>query len=920
MTNQKALSGKEFSSAEMNTFLYRQLAGKTGPNNSSLWLPLWMHMKDTAGIMRLLVREWLPDSTKKFLGMPEEEICELAGFLGYIHDIGKATVLFQTNITAALPEARTRLERYTALTYRAANRKCTSHAMASEAILLKLGCPAGVASVAGAHHGKPQGLNAEENLEDYCSNYFPKGAKTFWLGCWREILDQALKDSGYTDIHALPELTQPMEIILTGLLIMADWIASNTEYFPLIPIEECGDTVQYPERIDRAWDKLQLTLPWEGQLDVLEEDGFRRRFGFTPNPVQRAVLNAANKMSQPGIMILEAPMGIGKTEAGLAFSEACAARFGEGGIFFGLPTQATANGIFPRLLSWAENLPDDLSHSVRLAHGMAELNEDYLRLQEHASAVEEDADTDDERIAVNQWFCGNKKALLADFVIGTVDQLLMSALKQKHVMLRHLGLAGKVVIIDEVHAYDAYMNQYLDRALTWLGWYGVPVILLSATLPAERRTELIKAYQPKAKDGEWTENTDYPLLTWTDGDRVQQNMPEINEADHDVRMYRIAEGEASNLLREKMQDGGCAGIIVNTVRKAQTMAERLKVEMPDKEVILFHSQFLMPDRAEKERRLMERIGKRSTSISRNNLIVVGTQVMEQSLDVDFDVLMTELCPMDLLLQRIGRLHRHKRQRPAAMKQAECFMMDTGKEEFDLGSAFVYGEWPLGQTRKLLPERITLPQDISRLVQKAYGWDPDQGDNREKKMHSDYASKREKQQQKALAYVVPQPEIHEKVPEWNTLDGWMQDAPAGCDAAARAAVRDGDLSIEVLVMMQQTDGRIRFLPWQEGGEAVARDVPPEPETALKIARQRLRLPNVFSKSWNADRIIRELEERNSKNLAMWQLSPMLRGELVLLLDDALSVHLGGMFLRYDKETGLSYRKEDENDENGVQSAG
>ena len=900
--------------------MYKYLAGKTDPNNSSLWLPLWMHLQDTAAIMEMLVREWLPDSTKKFLGMQEEEIVAVSRFLGCIHDIGKATVLFQTNITAALPEARTRLERYTALTYRTANRKCTSHAMASEAILLDSGCPAGIASIAGAHHGKPQGFGAEENLEVYRSNYFPKDGQTFWLGCWREILDQALKDSGYTDIHALPELTQPMEIILTGLLIMADWIASNTEYFPLIPIEECGDPALYPDRVDRAWDKLQLTLPWEGQSDVVEADGFRMRFGFTPNSVQRAVLDAANKMSQPGIMILEAPMGIGKTEAGLAFSELCAARFGEGGIFFGLPTQATANGIFPRLLSWAENLPDDLSHSVRLAHGMAELNEDYLRLQEHASAVEEDADTDDERIAVNQWFCGNKRALLADFVIGTVDQLLMSALKQKHVMLRHLGLAGKVVIIDEVHAYDAYMNQYLDRALTWLGWYGVPVILLSATLPAKRRAELIKAYQIKAEDGEWMESEEYPLLTWTDGKRVRQSVPEIDTADHDVRVHKITENEVTAVLRAKMQEGGCAGIIVNTVRKAQAMAEMLKAEMPDKEVILFHSQFLMPDRAEKERNLMERIGKHSTPPTRNNLIVVGTQVMEQSLDVDFDVLMTELCPMDLLLQRIGRLHRHKRQRPAAMKQAECFMMDTGTEVFDKGSAYVYGEWMLFQTRKLLPERITLPRDISHLVQKAYGWDPDQADFRETEMYSDYEAKREKQKQRALAYVVPQPEIYEAFPERNTLDGWMQDAPAGCDAAARAAVRDGDLSIEVLVMVQQTDGWIRFLPWQEGGEAVAKDVPPEPETALKIARQRLRLPGMFSKIWNADRVIRELEEMNSRNLAMWQLSPMLRGELVLLLDDALSVHLGGMFLRYDKETGLSYRKEEKNGENGVQPAG
>lgn len=891
--------------------MYKHLAGKTDPNNSSLWLPLWMHMKDTAEIMGLLVREWLPDSTKRFLGMPEEEICSLAGFLGYIHDVGKATVLFQTNITTGLPDVRTRIERYTTLTYREANRKCTSHAMASEAILLDLGCPAGIASIAGAHHGKPQEIGAEDNLESYRSNYFPKEYKDFWMGCWKEILNQALMCCGFTDIKELPDLTQPTEIIFTGLLIMADWIASNTEYFPLIPIEECGDTAMYPERADSSWDKLQLTLPWEGQLDVLEKDGFRRRFGFTPNTVQQAVLDTANKMQGPGIMILEAPMGIGKTEAGLAFAEASAARFGEGGVFFGLPTQATANGIFPRLLSWAENLSDDVSHSVRLAHGMAELNEEYIRLQEQTSRVEEDADSDDERVAVHQWFCGNKKALLADFVIGTVDQLLMSALKQKHVMLRHLGLVGKAVIIDEVHAYDAYMNQYLDRALTWLGWYGVPVILLSATLPAERRTELIKAYQPKAEDGEWVENTGYPLLTWTDGDNVQQNVPKIDVADHDVTVHRIIENEVSNILREKMRDGGCAGIIVNTVRKAQAMAEGLKAEMPDKEVVLFHSQFLMPDRAEKERSLMERIGKHSTSASRNNLIVVGTQVMEQSLDVDFDVLMTELCPMDLLLQRIGRLHRHKRQRPAAMKQAACFMMDTETEAFDQGSEFVYGEWLLSQTRKLLPAKITLPQDISHLVQKAYGWDPEHADDREKQMHSDYTTKREKQKRKALAYVVTQPEIYEKFPERNTLDGWMQDDPAGSDTAARAAVRDGDMSIEVLVMLQKADGSIRFLPWQEGGVMVARDVPPEPGTALKIARQKLRLPGAFSKSWNVDRIIRELEEMNREKLSMWQLAPMLRGELVLLLNDDLTVRLGGMLLQYDREIGLSYRKEEEN---------
>ncbi len=890
--------------------MMRYLAGKTDPNNEARWLPLWMHQKDTAEVMKLLVREWLPDSTKNFLDMTENSLMALAGFLGYIHDIGKATVLFQTNITAALPEVRSKLSRYTALTFREANRKCTPHALASEAILLKLECPAGIASIVGAHHGKPQGNAVEENLESYRSNYYPKGGEKFWNQCWSEILNRALRESGYADVEELPELTQPAEIILTGLLIMADWIASNTAYFPLISIEDYGDMALYPERSNQAWDKLQLTLPWEGQLDVMEKDGFQQRFGFTPNSVQQAVLDAVNHMSEPGIMILEAPMGIGKTEAGLAFSEACAARFGAGGIFFGLPTQATANGIFPRLLSWAENLSDDISHSIRLAHGMAELNDAYLKLPQMAS-VEEDADTDDERVAVHQWFCGSKKALLADFVIGTVDQLLMAALKQKHVMLRHLGLVGKVVIIDEVHAYDAYMNQYLDRALEWLGWYGVPVILLSATLPAKRRAELVKKYQSKAQDGTWMECTGYPLLTWTDGKKVEQNMPEINKIDHNVILRKITENEIIDTLRERMQDGGCAGIIVNTVQKAQRIAETLKAEMPDKEVILFHSQFLMPDRGDIERKLMERLGKHSTPEVRKDLIVVGTQVMEQSLDVDFDLMVTELCPMDLLLQRIGRLHRHKRQRPDPMEQAICCVMDTGTEDFDEGSAFVYGKWLLLQTRKLLPERIILPQDISGLVQKAYTWDAAHAGPREEEMHADYEEKREKQKQKASGYVVPQPEIHEAFPERNILDGWMQEDMAGSDAASRAAVRDGEMSIEVLVMMREKDGRVHFLPWQEGGEIVPGDVPPEPETARKIARQKLRLPAIFSASWNAQRVIGELEEMNRQLLPIWQLSPLLKGELILLLDNALSVHLAGMIIRYDKETGLSYRKDEEN---------
>ena len=901
----------------------RLLAGKTDPENSNLWLPLWMHLRDTAEIMELLVRKWLPDSVKKASGLEEEELVQLARFLGWGHDLGKAILIFQSTIMQCLPEAKQRLERLTPLSCQKLNRCETPHARASEAILRKLGCPDGIASVAGAHHGKPQdGTEVDKQFTCWEVNYYPEEQKGIWEGFWNELLQEALQDSGYSGVDALPVLNQPEEILLTGLLIMADWIASNTDYFPLIPVEEPGSEAVYPERADRAWrewDKQETASPWAAQTTIAEPEEFAKRFGFAPNAVQQAAMEAANTMDAPGILILEAQMGVGKTEAALAAAEILAARFGAGGIFFGLPTQATANGLFPRLLQWAENQPDDLPRSIRLAHGMAELNEEYIRLQQRPVRVQDDWDdpeAEEQRVQVHQWFRGSKQALLACFVIGTVDQLFMAALKQKHVMLRHLGLAGKVVIIDECHAYDAYMNRYLDRALEWLGWYRVPVILLSATLPARRRAELVEAYQQKqtsAPDAPWKTSCGYPLLTWTDGEEVRQTTIPLDTPSRTVQTVPLTEDGLPGFLREKMQAGGCAGVIVNTVKKAQAVARMLREALPEKEVQVFHAQFLMPDRAAREQELMERIGKHSTPARRDGLIVVGTQVLEQSLDIDFDVMVTELCPMDLLLQRIGRLHRHTwRCRPQPMQAAVCAVLDTGEDAFDEGSAAVYGKWLLWRTRELLPQTIRLPEEISPLVQQVYGWaaeDKLPEDAASEKLCQNYELEQGKRKDRAEAYLVHHPKVYKKIPQLNTLDGWMADEGACSDPAARAAVRDGDPSVEVLVMVQGRDGSIHFLPWQEGGRTVASDCPPQPEEALKIARQKLRLPAVFGKEWNVKRVIDELEADNRRLLAQWQLSPMLRGELVLLLDETLTAHLAGMTLHYNRENGLIYEKEE-----------
>lgn len=820
----------------------RLFAGKTDPMNSGFWLPLWMHLRDTAGIMVYLVQKWLPESIRQHIELDEDLLTQTACFLGWVHDIGKLSCCFAGPIMELLQEPRQCLEKYTTLRYREQNRKYSRHALASEAILRWLKCPDGLASVAGAHHGKPQTgkdvldqLGDEEEEGCWESNYWPEGEQEFWESCWRELFDYALQESGFSSVDELPQLTIPAEILLTGLLIMADWVASNTRYFPLIPVEEVGSDTLYPARVDRAWEALDLTSPWEVQ-------------------------------------------------------------------------------------------PDGLEHSIKLAHGMAELNEAYLRLQQDTVRVEEDLEADpdadpESRVMVHQWFRGNKQGLLADFVIGTVDQLLMAALQQKHVMLRHLGLAGKVVVIDECHAYDAYMNCYLDRALTWLGRYKVPVILLSATLPAKRRVELVRAYMNgrTAPDGPWQTCRGYPLLTWTDGEKVEQTTILLETEPRRVETFPLTEEQLTDTLRSALQEGGCAGVIVNTVKKAQVIAARLRAELPEFEVIVFHAQFLMPDRAAKEEALMKRIGKHSTPEQRDKLIVVGTQVLEQSLDIDLDFLVTELCPMDLLLQRIGRLHRHEgRARPRPVAQARCAVLDTGTEDFDEGSKAVYGEWLLWRTRKFLPAAITLPDDIAPLVQDVYGWKPDPlpASPQSTAARAEYEKAQRIKMGKAKTFTILPPEEHRKRPSLNTLDNWMDDVGAVSDNGASAAVRDGDPSVDVLVLMRDAAGNVRFLPDETGhpGACVPTDEPPQPEMALQIARQKLRLPGYFSKRWSVEQTIDALEARNREVFGLWQQSPLLRGELILLLDDHLTAQLAGQVLQYDRENGLTYRKEEENEAN------
>lgn len=277
-------------------------------------------------------------------------------------------------------------------------------------------------------------------------------------------LDDALAEAGYRQLEELPrEMSQPVQMLLIALLLTADWLVSNKSIFLLIEEEQAAEGIDYPQRIQRGREKLRAFSRWKPGDDWKYADLCTERFGYEgANLVQQAIAQEAGGVNQPGIFILEAPMGVGKTEAALMAGEILGARLGEdkgvNGLAFFLPSQATANAIYERMTSWLQNYAqqeqtwfeeDGASGqpAISLAHGKAMLNEQFAAL----ASASTDADGAD-GILTDRFFMGRKTKLMANFVVGTVDQLLMGALNQKHLMLRHLGLAGKVIVIDEIHA------------------------------------------------------------------------------------------------------------------------------------------------------------------------------------------------------------------------------------------------------------------------------------------------------------------------------------------------------------------------------------------------------------------------------------------------------------------------------------
>lgn len=902
-------------------------------NGKPMWLPLEVHLNDTMEVCGLLYEHWLSPGVKDFLKKSLESdaadkttlLKNLCKFLGAVHDIGKATPIFQTKKSKCgdreldeIIETKLKQAGFTDLDAYISNKKEEIyHNVSGQHILTDFGVNFCVADIVGAHHGRPVSKKESDRAASYTSSLYQADDEQSemaqaWKEMQRSIFTNALKACNFSQAEDLPLISQPGQVILSGLLIMADWIASNEKYFPLIDLDTYEGA---SERVQIGFTKWSNDRADTWEPEAYNNGVYQKRFDFEPREVQRKISEQISAASQPGIVILEAPMGSGKTEAALVAVEDLANKTHRTGMFFCLPTQATSNGIFPRVEEWLKHFEGE--KSIRLIHGKAQLNEAFANLPKNS-----DIHGGDE-IGVNEWFAGRKVAILDDFIVGTVDRILLAALKQKHLMLRHLGFSNKVVVIDEVHAYDAYMSVYLYQALRWFGAYQVPVVILSATLPVVKRNELLKSYMIGAgykfttveKPQNFAKNEAYPLLTYNDGPTIKQfsDFEPGKNVKYEINPWpQIEKQEVVELIKNLTLHGGVVGVIVNTVRKSQELAAACVKCFGEEKVELLHSAFVATERYRKEKELLNTIGKNGNRPKFK--IIIGTQVIEQSLDIDFDVLITELAPMDFLLQRMGRLHRHSNtQRPENLKNPQVYVLNATNYDFDKASTYVYSEYLLFRTEYYLPAEIELPKDISHLVQEVYADNELNLIGYYSKFQENYncykdenSSNTQKKEKKAESYILGIPS--KRISEDKNLAEWIRNgdhSAESSDVKACAQVRDGIDALEVIALKSCAGG-------YELLDVPGRLNPADNRTAMEIAKRTIKLPSAVYYGQGIDKVIDMLEDYYKEHFTDWDKQRWLKGSLAIIFDKNNEFILFDKVLRYNNKYGLQVIAEDKNE--------
>src|SRR5271165_6142740 len=435
-------------------------------------------------------------------------------------------------------------------------------------------------------------------------------------------------------------------------------------------------------------------------------------------------------------------MGSGKTEAAIILAHRLMKNGSASGIYFALPTMATADALYARIAAIFRRLFDaDTRPSLVLAHGARNLNPQFIRsinLAERRGDDEgdygEDANDETASAACARWLADDRrKTFLADVGVGTVDQALLAVLPVKHAAVRQIGLAQRVLIIDEAHAYDAYMQREIEALIEHQARLKAPVIVLSATLPSTIRNRLASAYgRGRGILVARGAGSEYPLATAVGASLVEAPLRVRDGLARDISVRRLeSESEAEALMVEAARGGAAAAYIRNTVDDAIASAER--IASVGVQVELFHARFAMGDRLTIEHRAVDLFGKKGTPEDRRGKVLVATQVAEQSLDLDFDVMVSDLAPVDLLLQRAGRIWRHGREGRGWLRPELNVVSPSPNEDADkfwYARLFPRGQWVyrdhallwLSAQELFAREAISSPRDLRRLVEAVYAPD------------------------------------------------------------------------------------------------------------------------------------------------------------------------------------------------------
>jgi len=525
--------------------------------------------------------------------------------------------------------------------------------------------------------------------------------------------------------------------LLAGLCVISDWIGSNSLAFPYlsqrIPLEQYWRKRALPvaEQVLRKVQMIPLApLPARGIAALFP------RFStgeYSPSPLQEWV-SGIRPGAGPHLFIIEESTGSGKTEAALTLAHRLIADGCGHGFYFALPTMATSNAMFSRIKAIRGNFfenekepPLVLSHSTRQIAP-------YLLGEQPLSeyAVREDVSSED----LSHWLHDNsKKALLAPLGVGTIDQALVAVLPRRYQSLRLFGISKNILIVDEVHAYDPYVNELLRNLICDHTRTGGSTILLSATLPACARNSLISAFCEGA--GIMVDERghgEYPLVTHVSPAGLHEIpvQPRPGTGRSVSCTFFESEDEVISELIRTARSGRCACWIRNTVGDALEGYRRIKNSAgspPD--LSLFHARFALAHRLERENDVIRMFGKESVPEMRSGRILVATQVVEQSLDLDFDFLVTDLAPIDLVLQRAGRLHRHprgERGAPVLGIYAPPWDENPGKDwyfgKFPGGSWVYPSHGQLWLTLGILRRKggFRIPEDARECVEWVYGKD------------------------------------------------------------------------------------------------------------------------------------------------------------------------------------------------------